>query len=206
MRRERDPDRLWLDAIAPVSRPGAVKAIEAGDVVGFLIAASPECSLTLVYRNFQYLLHRGLYEEALLKAFVATRANNHGWSVKDLKFLFYLADKERLRRAGDQLPGPGPFVIYRGVAGRGRARRVRGYSWTASKHQAWWFASRFSTFMPDRFPDPAVFCVTVEASDVLTYSNERYEEEFLVSLPPVARPKRVAESSTSPTISPVIFS
>ena len=32
--------------------------------------------------------------------------------------------------------------------------------------------------------DPAVFCTTVQEPEILFYSNDRQEEEFIVNLPP----------------------
>src|SRR5262245_16723139 len=92
--------------------------------------------------------------------------------------MFQIADVKQLRAARDPLPSKGPFVIYRGVAGRGRARCIRGLSWTASLKCAAWFASRFSGL-----PDPAVYRVTVNEASVLAYLNCRNEQEFIVVLP-----------------------
>ncbi len=88
--------------------------------------------------------------------------------------------------AGDPLPRRGPYTIYRGVSGRGSARYVKGISWTANLDRERWFASLF-----DYLGDPAVFRVTVDETDILGYYNGRNEEEFLVMLPPRARPKRL---------------
>ena len=113
-----------------------------------------------------------------------------------MKLLFEIADRKRPRAAGDQLPGCGPFRVFRGVAGRGRARRVRGISWTGSLVRAAWFACRFAQQANrSSLVDPTVYTTTVNESDVLTYCNDpegagRGEEEFLVLLPkdaPIAR-------------------
>lgn len=181
-----EQENLWLDPIPPKLRDSAAAALDDGDLIGFFIKASNEHSLSLVYKNMFVLQERGLYEKALLHAFIATRTNNHGWPLDVIRFLFDIADRDRLFEAGDPLPGPGPFTLYRGVAGRGRARRVRGFSWTASLDKAWWFAERFAV-------DAAVFQVTVSIVDVLAYSNEREEQEFLVSLPDSVKPVRIKE-------------
>jgi hypothetical protein len=55
------------------------------------------------------------------------------------------------RTTGDLLPGTGPFTVFRGVSGRGRARRIRGLPWTSSLSQAAWFAARGTGI------DPAVY-------------------------------------------------
>ena len=102
-----------------------------------------------------------------------------------------MADSERLRACGDPLPGHGPFTIFRGVAGRGSARRVRGLSWTGSQERAEWFAQRLARILPN----PAVFKVTVSEADVIAYVHSgkqgRGEEEFIVLLPQSSRPVRV---------------
>ena len=183
-------DRLWLAPIPAAFRPDAVAALDAGNVVGFLVAASNEDSLHLVWRNVAPLRARGLYEAALLEAYAATRTNNRQWPVRVLSELFACADRTRLRVCGDPLPGAGPFTLYRGVAGRGRARRVRGLSWTDDLVQARWYADRSGLLS---LADPAVLQTTVEEAAVLAYVNARKEREFLVLLPPVARIVRVPE-------------
>ena len=181
---------LWLDPIPAQLRAEAVTRWKAGDAVGFLILAGNTYALDLVVYNMQALKASGLYEEALLPAFIATSTNNAHWPLTDLRKLFQEADRERLRAVGSPLPGPGPFTIYRGVAGKGRARRVRGLSWTASMHQAWWFAS--GRAWHGRLADPAVFRVTVPEKDVWTYCNDRQEEEFIIRLSTRTRPTRAA--------------
>jgi hypothetical protein len=102
-----------------------------------------------------------------------------------LRCMFALADKSRLRALGDALPGPGPFTIYRGVAGKGASRRVHGISWTASQETARWFARRYD------LPNPDVFRTAVNEADVHVYINKRKEEEFLVLLPNGNKPVRL---------------
>ena len=103
-----------------------------------------------------------------------------------LRGLLADADPHRLRAAGDPLPGPGPFTLYRGVHGRGPARKVRGLHWTSSPSTAAWFATRWPGVH-----DPAVFVVTVPESVVLAYVGDRGEEDYLVMLPPDVRPRRL---------------
>jgi len=131
------------------------------------------------------LREAGLYERALLTAFVDTRTNNSHWPLDRLRLFFACCDRERLRAAGDPLPGPGPFVLYRGVAGQGARRRLRGLSWSGDLERARWFANRLS------LPRPAVLEVTAEESAILAYVKDRKEQEFVVDLPPTVRPVRV---------------
>jgi hypothetical protein len=178
--------RLWLDPIPDRFRAEAVAALERGDYLGFRIKADNTFALDLVYFNIRTLKELGIYEPALLDAFIATRTNNLRWPMRELKTMFDQADRERLRAAGSPLPSSGPFTLYRGAAGRGPGRRVRSFSWTSSFQRAAWFARRFSPLLPD----PAVYRVTVSEEDVLSYINDRKEQEFIASLPATSRPVR----------------
>jgi hypothetical protein len=51
------------------------------------------------------------------------------------------------------------------------------------------FARRF--VVTGRFPDPAVFRVTVPDADMLAYLDDRHEQEWIVVLPQSVRPVRV---------------
>jgi hypothetical protein len=102
-----------------------------------------------------------------------------------------LVDREKLRALGDLLPAGPPWTVYRGVAGKRRARRVRGWSWTSDLDRAWWFAERFPSF-----GDPAVFVATIEREHILFYTDDRNEKEFVLDLParhPVKRVKRARD-------------
>jgi hypothetical protein len=184
---------LWLKPIPHVLREYAHAALESGDVTGFLCAAENEHSLELVYFNRKILIQMGLYEVGLLHAFIATRTNNFKWPLHELRYMFATADRSRLRAAGEPLPGPGPFTIFRGVSGIGPARRVRGVSWTTSEEKARWFALRHS------LPNPDVFRATVNEADVLAYTDDRSEQEFLVLLAEGNKPVRLPRVGVSIT-------
>jgi hypothetical protein len=181
-----DRVQLWLDPIPDSLRAEAVAAIERGDCLGFLIKADNVYALDLVYFNARAFQALGIYEPALLHAFTVTRTNNRRWPLRELKAMFDEADRGRLRAAGSPLPSKGPYTLYRGVAGHGAQRRIRGFSWTCCFDRAAWFARRFATFLHD----PAVYRVTVSEDDVLAYIDDRNEQEFIVSLPLSARPIR----------------
>ncbi len=85
-----------------------------------------------------------------------------------LRYLFEMCDRNNLRAAGDPLPGFGPFVMYRGIAGIGRQRRPRGLSWTSSLECARWFAERSGL---QGLANTAVVTITVPDEDVLAYTN-----------------------------------
>ena len=177
---------IWMDVILAPGRESATAALHAGDVEGFLHEAGSYEGLELVKNNIQVLKELGLYERGLLHAFTMTKSNNSRYKLSELRMLFQVADRDRLRALGDPLPSSGPFTVFRGVAGNGPERRVRGLSWTASQARAevfaesWWYLR-----------DPAVFRCVVMEDDVLVYTNARGEEEFIVLLPPSARPQRV---------------
>ena len=177
---------LWIDSISAPLRTLAVEAFNRGDAPGFLATAGRDGGLELVLHNLHALQSRGIYETALLWAYGETKTNNLDVPPEIMTYLFAVADRKRLRAAGDPLPGPGPHTIYRGVAGRGRARRLRGWSWTASVEIARWFAGRNA-----ELPAPAVFRVTVPTRAVLAYDNSRDEQEFLVWLPPACPLQRI---------------
>jgi hypothetical protein len=154
--------------------------VKLGDI---LYSDVDQLSLRIVALNGAALRAKGIYERALLSAFAHT--NHADWSLLALRRLFASADRGRLRSGGDPLPGPGPFTIYRGVAGVEPARRVCGLSWTSSAEEARPFAHRL------RWPDPGVYRITVRATDVVAYLNMKEEAEFVVMLPETARPERV---------------
>ena len=178
---------LDLDHVPPGLHAHAREAIAEGDGGRFAGLAPGRDALALVADNAAVLRRRGAYEAALLAAFTRTRTNTAGWSLRDLGRLFGTADRARLRAAGDPLPGPGPFPLHRGVAGVGRARRPRGYSWTGSLDVACWFATRRD------LPAPAVFTATVPEGDVLAYVDGRGEQEY-VCRPDVARRLAIDEA------------
>ncbi len=169
--------------------PKTLKAWEQGDIIEILACHMPNTAeLAFVADNCIALLKMGKYEEALLSAWVDTKTNFASWSTKSIRFMFDLANPEKLRAAGDPIPDKKEFTLYRGVAGKGKARRVNGISWTISPNVAAWFAKRFESL---GLGDPAVFKITVPKDLVLAYTEERKESEFLLKLPLPSRPKRL---------------
>jgi hypothetical protein len=148
-----------------------------GDILAVLICMPNTRNLRFVWDNFPILKERGFYEVALLHSWTITRTNYSGWPVSAIEFLFQIADRKRLREAGDPLPGDGPFTVFRGVSGNGAKRRVRGISWTASLERAVWFAKRFP------FEKPTVFKAIVGEPLIYAFCNDRDESEFLCDIP-----------------------
>jgi len=150
----------------------ARKAFADGDGEAFVQLAFRGL-LKAVVDNLGPLKKRGIYEQSLLTAFTDCKVNHHLSPEDLLDSLFRFADPTRLREAGEPLPGTGPFILYRGVAGTGESRRLRGYSWTSSLDVACWYAVRFPWLA-----SPAVLTATVPAEDILAYVDCRSEQEF----------------------------
>jgi hypothetical protein len=125
-----------LRAVPPEFHQQAWDALSRRDWLEFLVSAGQSAALALVFDNFRLLRVLDIYELALLDAYVDGKVGRWNWDTKVLHFLFQRADPQKLRAAGDPLPGPGPYTLYRGVAGKSRARRVKGISWTASLEKA----------------------------------------------------------------------
>ncbi len=84
------------------------------------------------------------------------------------------------RKAGDPIPSR-TLTLYRGVSGRGAARRGTGLSWTANPDVARWFAGRdvYGADCGDGAA-PALYRLQVDSRSVLTHLITRGEDEFLV--------------------------
>jgi len=178
---------LNLDLVSEPLRDQARHAFETGNACGFVCTVSNTDSMALVVDNLGALQARGIYEACLISAYTGTRTNLRGWDQRVIVTMFSLADRDRLRAAGCPLPCTGPLTLYRGIAGRGPARRTRGISWTASLPSACWFAARYP-----HLENPAVVSVTVSASEVLCYTNDRKEEEFILMPPEKVRRLRLS--------------
>lgn len=143
--------------------------------------------MAYVGENMVELKEAGLYEEYLLQAYTGATTNFARWEQWILNWLFERADRDKLLKAGDPLPGPGPFTLYRGVAGHGAFRKVRGISWTEDFEKALWFAQRFKIILDK----PMVYETVVQREQILAYSNSRGEKEFLCLLPSNQKLRRV---------------
>ncbi|HBG47237.1 MAG TPA: hypothetical protein DDW94_09655 [Deltaproteobacteria bacterium] len=174
-----DNTQLDLSLIDLSLRKQALQCWEERDIFGVLIKMDNMANLAFVCDNHISLKKAGLFEDALLHAFIICRLNNMHISKVVLDYLFFdIADRTRLLSAGDPLPGNGPFTLYRGVAGKGAARRVRGLSWTADLELAKWFSSRYAYLS-----DPVVFKAIIPVENIYAYINERKEQEFICYIP-----------------------
>jgi hypothetical protein len=176
---------LMLDEVHACLRHRAREAFRTRDAGALLSLMDNTRCMRFVWDNLGALRDAEMYEAALFGAYMGTRTNLSGWHLEDLLLMFRLADRERLAVCRDPMPPGETFTVYRGVSGRGRARRVRGLSWTLDLDRAWWFARRLSYL-----GEPAVFDATVPRSAVFFYTNERKEQEMVLELPRTCRPRR----------------
>jgi hypothetical protein len=161
---------------------------EQKDPLSIMVLMSNQQTLRFVFDNMLLFHEHGIYEKALLDAFIGCRVNWATWSPDVIHYMFERGDKEKLHSYGDPLPDKNVFTLYRGVAGVGRARRVRGFSWTANPHCAAWFATRFCDL-----PNPTVFTIECPREYVLAHLGPsfRNEEEYLILPYPDMKPKKV---------------
>jgi hypothetical protein len=164
---------LNLSMVDPYLHTQARRAFEEGKAAEFVCYTDSQTALALVVDNLHALQRQGIYEAALLFAFTGTRTNHSNWSDGVLGSLFALADKAKLRAAGEQIPRES-VVVYRGISGYGPRRRKRGWSWTDSLDVACWFALRFN------LANPAVLSATVQPAEILARVNDGREREFVV--------------------------
>ena len=155
------------------------------DIVGrMLLDIESNAELRYVLDHSVQLQAMGLFEVAFVQAWSASSTNNCLFDADSLEWvLMNDCDRNELRAASDALPEGETFTIYRGVSGKGKFRRVRGLAWTADLHLACWFAMRYVDEDP-RFIDPAVYKATVNHDEVLFFTDDRNEQEF------VCRPQR----------------
>lgn len=168
------PQQLDLSLISPVLHEQAREAFDLGDVCGLLISMDNTRCMAFVFNNIVVLKERGIFEPALVSAYMGTRNNLAYCPLSALNFIFSFADRDKLMAAGDPLPPGDEFTLYRGVAGKSPYRKPSGYSWTSDFERAVWFASRLP-----RLEDPAVYKTTVHRDEILFFSNERNEQDFI---------------------------
>ena len=171
-------NELDLSLIEPFFLEHAIECFRNKHVMGILICFSNDYGLDFVYDNYVPLLKQDIYEEGLFKAYTGCRVNWSHFPQSRLKYLFSLANKDRLMKIGNPLPHDGPYTLYRGVAGNGSKRRKGGISWTASFEKAKWFATKLSVVLQK----PMVYMTVVEKKDVYVFYNGREEQEFLCNI------------------------
>ena len=169
-------DELNLDSVDSRYRRAALAAFDARDGFAFAAAALHATdALTSIIENWKLLQSRGMCESALTQAVFFGGQSNCTWVMGALEKFFASLDCQKLRACGDVLPPAERFVLYRGVAGAGQRRQIRGLSWTGSFDAACWFADRSRDF-----GDPGIYSATVSRSDIYVFSRRQGREDFLV--------------------------
>ena len=177
--------RKWPTLDLPSSMPERNRQelqemYERGDVPDLLYHAyyaNNMYMLDIVRFNVVPLKRRGIYEEALLKALTGRRTNHRFMLPSQLKRLFEMANRTKLRGLGEPLDFDGwPLTVCRGVSGaKAHHRRVKSVSWTLSLDVACFFATRFYQ------PRPTIYTATVSEPDVYVYYNGRDEQEIIAA-------------------------
>ncbi len=142
-----------------------------GRGIAFLVGGD---SLRFVLDNVTALKARGIYESALVTAYTHAAPSWWNWQLNVLDWMFKQANRAKLLGWGDPLPREENFVLYRGVAGKGKCRHVSGMSWTCDLEKAKWFACRFFQ------PAPAVYKTTAKREEVYCYLSDRNEHDFIL--------------------------
>ena len=156
------------------SIPHAQKALKERDGRAFgWVAGSSGRNLGVVFDNMPLLKKLGMYEAALISAFTSVKTNFHHWDHSVIKWMFDLADRNRLQSLGTAIPNE-PVTAYRGVSGVGKKRHVHGISWTTSQDMACWFAIRFANL-----GNPSVFKCVFDPKDIYVMHNGRNEDELI---------------------------
>ena len=160
------------DTVPPAWDDDARAAFVRGDAVEFVQLAKYG-TLAVVVDNCEALRERGIYEAAVVNGYVWTKHDHSDWDFDYIKLLFDRGNREKMRTAGSQLNGSGPFTVYRGVKGSGPTRRDCGLSWTGSLEVACWFATNFGG------EDAAVNSASLRLQDIYCYYTDHNEDEYL---------------------------
>jgi len=151
--------------------------------------------LDLVLDNWPVLQKAGLLEEAFVDAWGAQKWGCPNWTPAFCRAILAKLDRAAMLRTGDPLPPGDSFIVYRGVAGIGAKRRVRGYSWSADEG----IAKSFAELRANRFglPNPAVYSAVIQKEDILTFidGSNREEREFLLLPHKLSKLRRVWRKS-----------
>ena len=149
--------------------------------------------LDIVLDNQGVLRDAGLLEEAFIEAWGTQKAGVPNWTPGFCRVMFARLDRAKLLSAGDPLPSGDSFTVYRGVAGVGSKRRVRGYSWSGDRG----IAERFAALRAERYglPNPAVYSAVIQREHVLAYihTSGRQESEFLLLPDKLSKVRRMSD-------------
>lgn len=166
--------QLDLTRVPEFSVRRARRAYSNGDAGAFVECANGNHSaIQLVADNAAQLLDRGIFEACFVRAWMMHNTNMGTYSTELIRDLLSKGDRSRFLKAGDPLPGNGPFTVYRGISGTTDRRRPRGPSWTISLDCACWFAWRAGRV------ERSVVTATVESNEIYAYIRERGEDEII---------------------------
>ena len=90
--------------------------------------------------------------------------------------------RRMIAAAAFPIPLSGAVTIYRGVSNSDPAKAVKGLAWTTLHDVACWFAC----VGPRSGADSLVLKATVDASEFIYWSNDRFENEVILRRPPIA--------------------
>ena len=142
--------------------------------------------LFLALDNVSLFKKRGIFEKAIVRAH--TTAAYGAIPYWEYRVALDFADKDKLRLAGDPVPDRPMFSLYRGVCEPHDAA-ARGVCWTLNSGIASWFAHMHATYRNGT--NPAVFEVSVPKDRIMFCTNDRQEEEFVITLTNKDNPQKL---------------
>jgi len=148
------------------------------------LAGDMDATVTLCQRNDMGMSHVALAAYWGGTPYDAYRdLLSFGWSEDWLRFQLTVGRRlafirRMFRVARFQREFDGKLIIYRGTDGLSPAAASRGWSWTLNRDVACYFA-----YYAQKWGEPLVLSATVDASDVLYYENNRFEDEIIVGRP-----------------------
>ena len=147
-------------------------------------------ALDFVFRNLRALIEAGVYERVLVETFIGCQHNWSQWPIHILHMMFNAGDKGKVLSYAQPAPGGFPLTVYRGVAGIGKQRRIRGLSWTTDLDMARWFAERSSQAYG--LKSPAAYEAQVEQDQFYGYYPDNRGEHEVICIMPSDHPVKVA--------------
>lgn len=184
IRDEVNPALFDLTAIPGDLNGNATKSLLAKNIAAVMCCLESQNRMAFVASNLTQLISYGLYEEALFNAYIGTKTNFNVWKLRDLKFMFNLADRDVLYKLGDDVEKKYPITVYRGICGDGDVYRPRGLSWTTDLEQAKWFATFPQERYKKKFNNIHVYKTQVSKKKTYFYTNGREESEVVCNITP----------------------
>jgi hypothetical protein len=164
-----------LEGIRPVMHEQEKKYARLGDPLDIFGCEDSNDSLYLLSQNLEWFARNGLYEKALLAAWVNQKWVPAGFH-ETMKDALLSANRGKLIECSDLLLEGDEFTVYRGV----QNGVPRGVSWTLDPDVARYFASW-------RGKGGTVYRTVVNRSDVYAYVSDvtgrSGEKEVLLVLP-----------------------